>query len=75
MAEKNWEKFQTRFCDQADMDVSLDVEVIYPAEYLDHEAPRLGAHRCSNGMVCNQFDQGVCIWSGTNPAVDPFKDQ
>lgn len=75
MAEKKWESLQTCYCEHVNMDVSLDVEVVYPTDYLDNEAPRLGAHRCSNGLFCNQFNQGACIWSGTNPEVDPFKDE
>ena len=75
MAEKKWESVQTCFCAHVNMDVNLDVEVIYPADYLDNDVPRLGAHRCSNELLCNQFNQGACIWAGTNPMVDPFKDE
>ncbi len=75
MAEKKWESVQKCFCDHVEMDVSLDVEVIYPADYLDDQSLRVAGHRCSNGEMCNQFNQGACIWAGTNPMVDPFKDE
>jgi len=73
MAEIHWEELEICHCSQADLDVSLDVELIYPMDFLGDE-PRVGAHRCSNGVMCNQFNQGTCIWSGTNPDVDPFSN-
>jgi hypothetical protein len=56
------------------MEVSLEVEVIYPSDFLG-DIPRVGDHRCSNSILCNQFSQGTCIYAGTNPDVDPFQDQ
>jgi hypothetical protein len=73
MAEKHWEIEQTCFCSHADMAVNLEVETVYPAESLPEQSPRLGAHRCSNAILCNQFNQGVCIWAGTNAEFDPFR--
>lgn len=74
MAEKKWEKMEQCFCSHADMDVSLEAEVIYPMDYLDGQPPQVGAHRCSNMLLCNQFNQGACIWAGTNPDFDPFSE-
>jgi hypothetical protein len=74
MAERTWEEFDTCFCQRADMEVSLEVEVIYPSDFLG-DIPRVGDHRCSNSILCNQFSQGTCIYAGTNPDVDPFQDQ
>lgn len=74
MADKSWEELQTCYCAHADMDVSLEVEVIYPMDFLG-DTPRVGAHRCSNSVLCNQFSQGACIYSWTNPDVDPFQDR
>ncbi len=73
MANKQWEQVETCFCAHADMDVNLEVETIYPADFLG-DTPRLGAHRCSNAVFCNQFNQGACIYTGTNPDIDPFQD-
>jgi hypothetical protein len=30
------------------------------------------ARRCSNALVCNQLDQPVCVWCGTNPDHNPI---
>ena len=74
MAEKEWESIQTYYCAHVDQEVSLDVELTYPIDFLGDQA-RVGAHRCSNILMCNQFSQSACIFAGTNPDVDPFKDQ
>jgi hypothetical protein len=51
----------------------LEVEVVYPAEWLpDTEFTRVLAHRCSHGSRCNLDDRHSCIWAGTNPGFDPF---
>jgi len=74
MVDRNWESLQTCFCAHVGMDVDLEAEVIYPADHLNDQNPRVGAHRCSNILMCNQFSQDACIWAGTNSEVDPFKD-
>jgi len=47
-------------------------EVIYPAEHLPDQPPRVNAHRCSNALICNQMDKPGCIWCGTNPGRQPL---
>ena len=75
MAEKEWKVEKKRFCDHVAEEVSLEAEVVYPAEYLPDQTPRVLAHRCSKGMVCASFSQGTCIWAGTNPSYDPFTEK
>lgn len=72
MAVKQWEVLQTSFCERANLDVALEVEVVYPAEFLPEQAPRVQAHRCSNGMECGLFSRPTCTWAGTLPSYDPF---
>jgi hypothetical protein len=74
MAEKKWEEVKSYHCVHADLDVNLEVEVVYPIDFLG-DTPRVGAHRCTNSLACSQFSQGACIYAGTNPDVDPFQDQ
>jgi hypothetical protein len=75
MAVKQWESIKVRYCDRVKTDVSLDVEVIYPAEWLPDQAPRVLGHRCSHAFSCNLDNRASCKWAGTNPAYDPFAEQ
>jgi hypothetical protein len=52
--------------------VALEAQVVYPSEWLPDQSPRILAHRCSMAMECNLDGRPSCIWSGTNPAIDPF---
>ncbi len=75
MAVKTWQTVRVRFCDHAGADVSLEALVIYPAEHLPDQAPRVIAHRCSHALACNLESRPSCMWAGTNPAFDPYKEQ
>lgn len=72
MAKKTWEIIKISYCQHAGNDVRLEAELIYPAEWLPEQNPRVVAHRCSNGMACNMIGQVNCLWAGTNPVIDPF---
>lgn len=72
MAIRVWKPIKSCFCHHINQDVSLEAEVVFPAEWLPDQSPRILAHRCSLGLECNQDDRASCVWSGTNPAVDPF---
>jgi hypothetical protein len=75
MAEKHWETVKVQYCDRAGCEVSLDAELVYPAEYMPDQPARLVARRCSNGLECNQLNSQTCVWAGTNPMYDPFKQK
>ncbi len=72
MAVKTWQTIQVRFCDHAGCEVGLEAQVIYPAEFLPDQPPQVVAHRCSHGYSCMVDGRTSCVWSGTNPAFDPF---
>lgn len=74
MAEKLWEKIKIRHCDLAGCDVALEAQTVYPAEIMPDQPPRILSHRCSNGYGCALNHRGSCVWSGTNPAYDPFQE-
>lgn len=74
MAEKKWETLKVQYCDRVGCEVSLDAEVVYPAEFMPDQAPRLVSKRCSRGLECNQMDNLTCVWAGTNPLYDPFAE-
>ncbi|HEY9075242.1 MAG TPA: hypothetical protein VIO61_01775 [Anaerolineaceae bacterium] len=73
MAVKRWEKQKCQHCDHVDDEVTLEAEVVYPADMMPDQEPRVLAHRCSRALECNLFCQSTCIWAGTNPVVDPFQ--
>ncbi len=72
MAERIWETSKECFCEHAQAQVALEVELLYPIDYLP-DPPRVLARRCSHGLECNQSAKAGCVWAGTNPAYDPFR--
>ncbi len=74
MAFKTWQSIKTRYCNHAGCEVALQAETVYPAEYLPDQLPRVLAHRCSKAMDCMLYQKAACVWSGGNPAYDPFKE-
>jgi hypothetical protein len=74
MAVKTWQSLKIQYCSHAGDEVSFDAQVVYPADHLPDQPPRVSAHRCSHAMQCNLFRQPSCVWAGTNPGVDPFKE-
>lgn len=74
MAGKVWETIRVRYCERVRRDVSLEAQVVYPAEWLPDQPPRVIGHRCSYAFACNLDGRPSCIWAGTNPAFDPFSE-
>jgi len=72
MAFRTWHVDKIKYCELVGHEVALEDEVIYPAEHLPDQPPRVNAHRCSNAMICNQMDTPGCIWCGTNPDRQPL---
>ena len=75
LAEKIWHVVKVRHCHHVDKEVDLETEILIPADYLPDFAPRVIAHRCSHAIACNLDGRPSCVWAGTNPAYDPFKDE
>lgn len=74
MAVKSWEAIKYCYCHHVGKNVALEAELVYPAEWLPEQSPRIAAHRCSDGMACNLDGRVSCIWAGTNPTIDPFAE-
>lgn len=72
MTEKSWQSLKVCYCQHVGQDVALEAEVVYPADMLPDQSPRILAHRCSQGMACNQDGRPSCMWAGSNPTFDPF---
>jgi hypothetical protein len=67
-----WKTMKRTNCDRVGEDVSLEARVVYSAEFLPDQPPRILAHRCSKGLECNQMNTPTCMWAGTLPGYDPF---
>lgn len=72
MAQKQWKIVKIRYCEHVGHEVALEDEVVYPAEHLPDQPPRVTASRCSNALECNVLDKMTCAWCGTNPDVQPL---
>jgi hypothetical protein len=72
MSEKTWEVISVRYCRHVDTQVGLEAEVVYPAEFMPDQPPRVYAHRCSHAFSCSLDGRQSCMWAGTNPLIDPF---
>lgn len=74
MAEKTWEPIKVQYCHHVKKPVSLEAQVVFPADILPDQPPRIEAHRCSDALACSLNGAPACIWAGTNPTVDPFSE-
>ncbi|MBN1665508.1 MAG: hypothetical protein JW862_00405 [Anaerolineales bacterium] len=74
MSVREWQVIKVRHCHHVDKEVGLEAQVVFPADWLPDQPPRIIAHRCSDALMCNQDGRASCIWAGTNPAYDPFKE-
>jgi hypothetical protein len=72
MAERTWHASKIRYCEHVGLEVALETEVVYPAEHLPEQAPRVLAHRCTKAIECNLVDKMACGWSATNPEHYPL---
>ena len=72
MAFRTWEVSKIEFCEHVGHEIALETEMVYPAEHLPDQPPRVVARRCSNALACNQIDHPVCVWCGTNPDPSPI---
>jgi hypothetical protein len=70
MAEKTWELTSVFYCDRVKREVTIETEVIYPADILPDQ-PRIQARRCSDARECNLLEKPACVLCGTNPNYDP----
>ena len=71
MAQKKWNVSKIRYCEHVGHEIKLESLVVYPADHLPDQLPRVIANRCSNAIECNKIDKMVCAWCGTNPNVKP----
>lgn len=71
MAYRNWEVSKICYCEHVGHEIALETELVYPAEFLPDQPPRVIARRCSNGLACNTMEKPGCVWSGTQPNIQP----
>ena len=72
MAKRTWQVKMVKYCEHVGHEIALENQVVYPAEHLPDQPPRIMASRCSNAVQCNtMFDKPVCVLCGTNPEHEP----
>lgn len=72
MAKRIWQVQAVKYCERVEREIMLENEVVYPAEHLPDQPPRILANRCSNALQCNTLlDKSTCAWCGTNPTYKP----
>jgi len=71
MTLRTWQVQKLKYCEHVGHEIALEAEVVYPAENLPEQAPRVLPHRCSNALECNMMDKAVCALCGTNPDYHP----
>jgi len=71
MTQKTWLVEKIKYCEHVGHEIELEAEVVYPAEHLPEQAPRVLAHRCSNALECNMMEKPACLYCGTNPNQNP----
>jgi hypothetical protein len=74
MAFRTWQPIKICYCQHAGEEVALEADMVFPAEWLPEQQPRILAHRCSHAMECNMDERPSCVWAGTNPVFDPFSE-
>jgi hypothetical protein len=72
MAQKKWQTQKICYCERVGHEIKLEAQVVYAAEHLPDQPPRILAHRCSNAIECNTIDKMVCAYCGTNPEFKPL---
>ena len=72
MSTKTWQPIQVIVCAHTGKEVALEVELVYPPDFVPDQSPRVLAHRCTEALNCNLDGRVSCVWAGTNPAIDPF---
>ena len=72
MAFRTWQIEKIKYCENVGHEIALEAEVVYPAEEMPDQPPRIVAHRCSNATACNMMEKTACKWCGTNPDHDPM---
>ena len=70
MAKKVWQVEKVKYCEHVEQEVAIENEVIYPAEFLPDQPPRVIARRCSHSLECNMIEKPACALCGTNTDMD-----
>ncbi|MCQ3937434.1 MAG: hypothetical protein DPW18_10365 [Chloroflexi bacterium] len=70
MTKKVWQVEKVKYCELLGQEIAIETEVVYPAEHLPDQPPRVTARRCSHSLECNLTDKPACALCGTNPDMD-----
>lgn len=67
MAWETWRTIQQTRCIFLQGKVCLEARVLYPADIMPDQPPRVLAFRCSSVQDCDRFNQADCPWGILTP--------
>jgi hypothetical protein len=57
------EKVSRRFCAHAKTEVTLKSKLIFPADIMPDQPPRITSRQCSHYFDCNLLDKDACSYA------------
>jgi hypothetical protein len=67
MAWETWRTVKETRCKFLQDQVRLEARLLYAADILPDQPPRVLAYRCSDGQDCDRFNQADCPWGILTP--------
>ena len=64
MSWEAWRTVKYARCELINENVALESRLVFPADPLPDQPPRVAAFRCSAAENCERFDQPPCPWEG-----------
>ncbi len=66
------ENVSHRYCAHAKSEVTLSTKIIFPADIMPEQPPRISSRDCSHYFNCNLLDKKACTYAvHTSKPVNP----
>ncbi len=62
MAWESWRTVKRTHCEVVDEEVALQSRLVYAADTLPDQPPRVLGYCCSSAENCDRFNQAACPW-------------
>jgi hypothetical protein len=73
VAQVIWHEIERRMCEHVHDEVSLEAKLVFPAEVLPDQPPRVLAHRCSHMATCRLREKTACQWAALIAGPSPSR--
>lgn len=57
------EKVSHRYCAHAKSEITLKTKIIFPADIMPDQPPRITSRQCSHYFDCNLLDKEACTYA------------